>query len=90
MYFDFGALSPRVTKGAPKKKKRERKEREREREKERDGNHKDRMVNQHDDERGAIQVQAGAPEKKTSGVPNGRGKGIRATFFNFAPGRKNL
>ena len=45
---------------------------------------KDRKANQHN-ERGAIQVQTGAPGKRTSGAPNW--EEMRATFFNFAPGR---
>ena len=63
----FGGLGPRVTKGAPKKKKKERKEK-----KERNNERKEKRkkkINQHD-ESGAIEAQAGALGKKTSGAPN--------------------
>ena len=77
----LGAQAPWVTKGAPKKRRNNRKEREKE---EKRGTRKrkiDRKVNQggHDLSRGSRENFRGV---KLMG-------GVRATFFNFAPGCQN-
>ena len=88
----LGALALRITKGMAKKKKKKKgkekimKKRKGKKKKER-RQEKDRKVSQLDD-RGAIQMQAGAKRKFQGHQIDGWGD-LRATLFNIAPGHQN-